>query len=181
MQQHGTVAQPHALSALPRSAAHTTPQLHAPLLVLLGLVLVGGRPLPAAAAPALTPPPAGEAEITLYGGIAGLNVCVARSAGVGFDQAVAIAGETIAQLIQSQHGSVISLVGSQPLSLDELRKGAINSALLGAVEACPDQVPEAVRKAVQASLRQVEGRTSPAASPAPASAPARSGPPRRGR
>jgi len=130
---------------------------------------------------ALTPPPAGEAEITLYGGIAGLNVCVARSAGVGFDQAVAIAGETIAQLIQCQHGSVISLVGSQPLSLDELRKGAINSALLGAVEACPDQVPEAVRKAVQASLRQVEGRTSPASSPAPASAPARSGPPRRGR
>lgn len=119
--------------------------------------------------------------MTLYGGIAALNVCVARTAGVGFDQAVAIAGETIAQLIQSQHGSVISLVGSQPLSLAKLRKGAINSALLGAVEACPDQVPEAVRQAVQASLRQLEGQTTPAASPAPAAAPARSGPPRRGR
>ncbi|MFM9102501.1 MAG: hypothetical protein ACKOPS_14705, partial [Cyanobium sp.] len=138
------------MSALPRSAAQPTPWLPAPLHVLLGLVLVAGRPLPAAAAPVTPSPPAGEEEITLYSGIAGLNVCVARSAGVGFDQAVAIAGETIAQLIQSQHGSVISLVGSKPLSLEELRKGAINSALLGVVEACPDQVPEAVRQAVQA-------------------------------
>jgi hypothetical protein len=124
------------------------------LLLPLGVMLVSNRPLPAGAEPATPVPPAGEAEMTLYSGIAALNVCVARSAGVSFDQAVAIAGETIAQLIQTQHASVITLVGSQPLGLDDLRKGAINSAVLGAVEGCPDQVPEAVRKAAQASLRQ---------------------------
>ena len=157
----GTVPRPYALIALLR------------LLLLPGVLLLSTRPLPAGAVPSAPAPPAGDAEMTLYSGIAALNVCVARSAGVGFDQAVAIAGETIAQLIQSQHGSVITLVGSQPLSLDDLRKGSINSAVLGAVETCPDQVPEAVRKAVQASLRQAAAGTAmPAAGatrPAPRS------------
>ncbi|MEB3170222.1 MAG: cAMP phosphodiesterase [Synechococcaceae cyanobacterium] len=142
------------MTAPSRSAAQPRARPAAPLPVLLAVVLAAGACPPAQALPDAPPPPAGEAEITLYGGIAGLTVCVARSAGVGFEQAVAIAGETIAQLIQSQHGSVISLVSDQPLSPDDLRKGAINSALLGAVEACPEQVPDAVRTAVQASLRE---------------------------
>jgi hypothetical protein len=138
------------------------------LVLLLAVLPVHAAPPPPA------PPPAGEAEMSLYGGIAAVNVCIARGAGVDFEKAVAIAGETIAQLIQSQHGGVISLVGNQPLSLDDLRKGSINSALLGAVEICPQQVPDAVRQSVQASLRQAEGA-------APAT-PARPRPaPRRGR
>jgi hypothetical protein len=157
------VLRPHALIPLLR------------LLLPLGVLLVVSRPLSAHASPIAPAPPAGEAEMSLYSGIATLNVCVARSAGVGFDQAVAIAGETIAQLIKSQHGSVITLVGSEPLSLDDLRKGSINSAVLGAVESCPDQVPEAVRKAVEASLRQAAGSSTPAAGAA------RSAPLRRGR
>jgi hypothetical protein len=128
-------------------------------LMLLGLSLLPAPPLAAAPAPAVAgaaaaTKPAGEAEMTLYSGIAAVNVCIARSAGVDFDQAVAIAGETIAQLLQGQHGSVISLVGSQPLSLDELRRGAMNAAVLGAVEVCPQQVPAAVLQSVQATLRQ---------------------------
>lgn len=128
-------------------------------LMLLVLSLLPAPPLAAAPAPvvagaAAATKPAGEAEMTLYSGIAAVNVCIARSAGVDFDQAVAIAGETIAQLLQGQHGSVISLVGSQPLSLDELRRGAMNAAVLGAVEVCPQQVPAAVLQSVQATLRQ---------------------------
>jgi len=145
----------HALTALLRSPL---------LLMLLGPLLVCPPPLAAAPGPATpggaAPPtkPAGEAEMTLYSGIAAVNVCIARSAGVGFDQAVAIAGETIAQLIQGQHGSVISLVGSQPLSLDVLRRGAMNAAVLGAVEVCPQQVPADVLQSVQATLRQTGPR-----------------------
>jgi hypothetical protein len=160
MPQHGLRCGPLPLIALLRVVAQ-------PAAVLVLLLAV----LPVSAAP---PPPAGEAEMSLYGGIAAVNVCIARGAGVDFEKAVAIAGETIAQLIQSQHGGVISLVGNQPLSLDDLRKGSINSALLGAVEICPQQVPDAVRQSVQASLRQAEGAATKApASPRPV--------PRRGR
>ena len=61
-------------------------------LLILPLVL-WIAPLSAQAAPAT------EAEMNLYTRIAALNVCIARAADTDFDKAVAIAGETIAQVI----------------------------------------------------------------------------------
>lgn len=132
-------------------------------LLVLPLLLAGG---PAAAAPAGPAPaavsPASDAEITLYSRMAAMNACIARAAGVEFDKAVAIAGETIAQLIQGQHGGAIAQVSAQPLNSDELRKGSINAAVLGAAELCPSEVPADVIKRVQDALKQA----GPAAKPA---------------
>jgi len=138
-----------------RSASLAASWLVAPLLVLPLLL----APAVAQAAPA------SEAEMNLYTRIAAVNVCIARGAGVPFDKAVGIAGETIAQLIQGQHDGVISQVGGKPLSLDDLRKGSINSAVLGAAEICPKEVPADVMAKVQAALK-------PAPAAKPASAPA---------
>ncbi len=117
----------------------------------LGLVLL---PLalwfaPAAAVAA----PASQADMSLYTRIGALNVCIARAAGIEFDKAVAVAGETIAQVIQGQHDGTIAQVGNKPLTIEELRKGAINSAVLGAVELCPDEVPAEVRQKVEEVLK----------------------------
>jgi hypothetical protein len=76
---------------------------------------------------------------------------------VDFDKAAAIAGETIAQLIQAEHGGVIAVVGRKALSAEELVQGSINSAVIGAVEICPQQVPAEVLRTVQAALRQADG------------------------
>jgi hypothetical protein len=139
--------------------------------LLLPLLL---NPLPTAAAPASTAPastapvnsapasgspasgraPANDAEMGLYSRIAAVNVCIARTAGVDFDKAVGIAGETIAQLIHGEHGNAIAQLGGQPLSDAELRKGAINSAVLGAAEICPKQVPAEVMQRVQEAIKQ---------------------------
>jgi hypothetical protein len=100
--------------------------------------------------------------MSLYTRIGALNVCIARAAGIEFDKAVAVAGETIAQVIQGQHEGVIAQVGSKPLTIDELRKGAINSAVLGAVEVCPDEVPADVRKKVDQVLKNRTGTSAPA-------------------
>jgi hypothetical protein len=116
-------------------------------------------PLAAHAAPA-TP-----AEMGLYTRIGAVNVCISRAAGIDFEKSVGIAGETIAQLIQGQHDGVISQVGDKPLGLDDLRKGSINSAVLGAAEICPKEVPADVMAKVQAALK-------PAPAAKPASAPA---------
>lgn len=129
------------------------PLLVAPLLTLPLLM----APTAALAAPAT------EAEMNLYTRIAAVNVCIARAAGVEFDKAVGIAGETIAQLIQGQHGGAIQQVGSKPLSLDDLRKGSINSAVLGAAEVCPKEVPADVMKRVQEAIKRNQA---PAAKPA---------------
>jgi hypothetical protein len=137
-----------------------------PLVLVLspGLALAQGQP---------TLAPASQAEMNFYTRIAALNVCIARTAGIDFDKAVAVAGETIAQVIQGQHGGQIAQVGPKPLSIDELRKGSINSAVLGAVEVCPNEVPADVRKKVSDVLKQAGG-AAPASKPAPAgkSAPA---------
>jgi hypothetical protein len=116
--------------------------------------------------------PATEADMSLYTRISALNVCISRAAGIDFDKSVAVAGETLAQVIQGQHDGVIQQVGPKPLSLDELRKGSINSAVLGAVEVCPKEVPADVLKKVQDVLKSRSGQA-PAAKPAakPAASP----------
>lgn len=117
------------------------------LVALLALSqLLGAQPAVAA--------PATDAEMTLYTRIAAMNACIARAAGVEFDKAVGIAGETIAQLVQGLHGAAIAQVANTPLSADELRRGSINSAVLGAVELCPKAVPAEVMKRVQEALKQ---------------------------
>lgn len=118
------------------------------MLPLLAL-LAQPRPLQAAAAT--------EVEMTLYTRIASLNVCIALVAEVPFDKAVAVAGETIARVIRGEHDSAIEQLGGQPLSLEELRRGSINSAVLGAVETCPGQVPDTVRRDVEAAVQRVGG------------------------
>ena len=135
----------------------------------LGLLLL---PLVLSLAPAAAlAAPASEADMGLYTRIAALNVCISRSAGIDFDKSVAVAGETIAQVIQGQHEGKIAQVGSKALSIDELRKGSINSAVLGAVEVCPNEVPADVRKKVEDVLKS--RGAAPAAKPAaPAAKPA---------
>ena len=143
---------PLLLNPLPTAAAPTSP---AP-----------ANPAPANPAPANAGPgaaPASDAEMGLYTRIAAVNVCIARSAGIDFDKAVGIAGETIAQLIHGQHGSAIAQIGAKPLSDAELRKGAINSAVLGAAEICPKQVPAEVMKRVQEALKQANSESGPGA------------------
>ena len=133
--------------------------LAAPLVLLPLLV----QPAVAQAAPA------SEADMGLYTRIGAINVCIARSAGIEFDKAVAIAGETIAQVIQGQHGGVIQQVGTKPLTIEELRKGSINSAVLGAVQICPKEVPADVTKKVNDLIKAkgaAGGTKAPTAAPA---------------
>lgn len=132
----------------------SSPLLLAPLL-LLPLALL---PTPVLAAPA------NDADMTLYSRLAAINVCISRSAGVDFDKAVAIAGETIAQVLLGQHGGVIQQVGAKPLPIDELRKGSTNSAVIGAVEICPKEVPADVAKKVKDLIQQSNGK--PGSAPA---------------
>jgi hypothetical protein len=143
---------PDPTSLLASLSPRTRALLAAPLLVLPLLL----APTAALAAPA-TP-----AEMNLYTRIAAVNACISRSAGIDFDKAVGIAGETIAQLILGQHQGLIQQVGTKPLTLDELRKGSINSAVIGAFEICPKQVPPEVAKKVQEALSKKPAQPAPA-------------------
>ncbi|WP_235299977.1 hypothetical protein [Synechococcus sp. GFB01] len=75
-------------------------------------------------------------------------------------------------MIQGQHGGAIVQVGPKPLSLEELRRGSINSAVIGAVEVCPNQVPADVVKRVQEALKSQPDAKTPDAKTPDAKAPA---------
>lgn len=107
--------------------------------------------------------PATPAEMSLYTRIAAINTCISRSAGIDFDKSVGIAGETIAQVLLGQHKGLIQQVGAKPLTIEELRKGSINSAVIGAYELCPKLVPDEVANKVKAALSK---QPKPGATPA---------------
>jgi len=100
--------------------------------------------------------PATEAEMGLYSRIAAVNTCISTAAGVEFNKSAGIAAETIAQLILGVHKGEIQQVGSQALSIEDLRKGSTNSAVIGATELCPKQVPNDVKVKVEEALKKAQ-------------------------
>ena len=92
--------------------------------------------------------------MTFYSKLAALNVCIARAAGVEFKKAVPIAAETIAQVLKGKHGSMVQSLGSKALTLQQLRSGSAESAVVGAVQMCPKQVPADVVANVKKLLQK---------------------------
>ncbi len=156
MQQHGFTSPVAAVPLRPQFQSPQFQHLQCQCAVLLGraplVSLLAASALALPASPALAAP-ASEAEMDVYTRLAALNVCIARTAGVEFDLAVTIAAETISVWIQGSHGGGIAPVSDTPLNLDDLRKGSINAAVLGAAELCPDKLPENVLRDVQQAVK----------------------------
>ena len=104
--------------------------------------------------------PASSDQLALYARIASVNTCIATGAGQDFEQAAGVAGETIAQLFLGVHRGLIATSGTTPLTLEELRKGSINAAVIGATEICPKQVPADLSNKVKQALASAAGPTS---------------------
>lgn len=143
----------------------------APLLWLVPPAMAASSA--AAARPQL---PASEASMDLYMRLSAINFCLARSIGkLEVAQAVPIAGETVVVLLQNEHGSRIAPVGKQPLSIEELRRGAYDSVLLGAMNFCPQEIPEELRQSLETAIEaQIAQATGTAPATAPGSSPAAS-------
>lgn len=100
--------------------------------------------------------PASSDQLALYARIASVNTCIATRSGQDFEKAAGVAGETIAQLILGVHDGLIQTSGSTPLTLEELRKGSTNAAVIGATEICPNQVPADLTAKVKQALASAE-------------------------
>ena len=170
MQQHGIASAVAPVSLQQSSAPPAVPPAVGSLFRLSpapGLLAVGVlAPALLAAVLALPARPAlaahaTEAEMELYTRLAALNVCIARAAGVEFDLAAGVAAETITQWIQGNHESGIAPVSATALSLDELRRGSINSAVLGASELCPQLLPKEVMRDVEKAVKASAPDSSP--------------------
>jgi hypothetical protein len=88
---------------------------------------------------------------------------------VEFKKAVSIAAETIAQVLKGKHGSMIQSLGAKALTLKQLRNGSTKSAVIGAVQLCPKEVPDDVVANVKKLLQRNPpgGKSAPGAAAAP--------------
>tara|TARA_Y100001968_G_scaffold322967_1_gene359916 strand:+ start:163 stop:606 length:444 start_codon:yes stop_codon:yes gene_type:complete len=86
--------------------------------------------------------PASREDVNLYRQIGTSYFCLARKAKVDFPKSISIASSNFALIISEKHGSFIGEIGDKKLTNDQIYQGSYLQLIEGAIQLCPDQVPE---------------------------------------
>ena len=86
--------------------------------------------------------PASREEMNLYRQIGISYLCLARQAKVEFPKSISIASNNFVLIILRKHGGLIKEIGDKKLTIDQIYHGAYLQLAEGAIQLCPDQVPE---------------------------------------
>ena len=86
--------------------------------------------------------PASDEDIFLYRQIGISYLCMARQIDIEFPKAISLAAKNYALLISSRHGGFIKELGTEKIPNKNIYNGAILQLLDGAIQNCPDMVPE---------------------------------------
>ena len=90
--------------------------------------------------------PASKEQMNLYRQIGVSYLCLARQAKVEFPQAISIASNNFVLLVSKKHGGLIQEIGDKKLTNDQIYQGSYLQLIEGALQLCPDQVPEEDKK-----------------------------------
>ncbi len=90
--------------------------------------------------------PANSKEMNLYRQIGTSYFCLARQAEVEFPKSISIASNNFVLLVSKKHGGLIEEVGDEKLTNDQIYQGSYLQLIEGAIQLCPDQVPEEDKK-----------------------------------
>ena len=86
--------------------------------------------------------PASREEMNLYRQIGISYLCLARQAKVEFAQSISIASNNFALIISKKHGGLIEETGDNKLTINQIYQGSYLQLIEGAIQLCPDLVPE---------------------------------------
>ena len=86
--------------------------------------------------------PATSEEMYFYKQIGISYVCLARQAKVEFPESISIASNNFALIVSTKHGGLIDEVGDEKLTNKQIYQGSYLQLIEGAIQLCPDQVPE---------------------------------------
>ena len=90
--------------------------------------------------------PANREEMNLYRQIGISYFCLARQSKIEFSQSISIASNNFTLIISEKHGGLIEEIGDKKLSNDQIYQGSYLQLIEGAIQLCPDQVPEEDKK-----------------------------------
>ncbi len=85
---------------------------------------------------------ASREQMNLYRQIGISYLCLARQAKVDFPKSISIAANNFTLLISKKHGGLIEELGSKKLTSDQIYQGSYLQIIEGAIQLCPDQIPE---------------------------------------
>ena len=102
--------------------------------------------------------PATADDIFLYRGIGSSFICNARSAGVEFPTAVGVSAATYAQVLSGHHGGYVASAGNKKLTNKQLFSGAEFQVVTGALQYCPEHVPDDVKAKVEAAIEKQKNK-----------------------
>jgi len=90
--------------------------------------------------------PATKEEMNFYRQIGISYFCLARQSQVDFPKSISIASNNFSLLVSRKHGGLIEEIGDIKLSNDKIYQGSYLQIIEGAIQICPDQVPEDDKK-----------------------------------
>ena len=99
--------------------------------------------------------PASKEDIDLYRQIGISYFCLARNAKVEFPKAISIAASNFSLIISKKHGSLIEEIGDKKLTNDQIYQGSYLQLIEGAIQLCPNQVPEEEKNKFQKAVEQL--------------------------
>tara|TARA_B100000965_G_scaffold337906_1_gene304890 strand:+ start:754 stop:1215 length:462 start_codon:yes stop_codon:yes gene_type:complete len=99
--------------------------------------------------------PATSDEMYFYRQIGISYVCLASQAKVEFPLSVSIASNNFALLVSKKHGGLIQEIGDQKLTNKQIYQGSYLQLIEGAIQLCPEQVPEEEKKKFLNAVEQL--------------------------
>ena len=86
--------------------------------------------------------PASREEMNFYRQIGISYFCLARQSQVDFPKSISIASNNFALLVSKKHGGKIEEIGDTKITNDQIYQGSYLQIIEGAIQLCPDQVPD---------------------------------------
>jgi len=102
--------------------------------------------------------PASREEMNLYRQIGISYFCIARQAKVEFPQSISIASNNFALIVSKKHGGLIEETGDNKLTNDQIYQGSYLQLLEGAIQLCPNLVPEEEKQKFSKAVEQLNKR-----------------------
>ena len=99
--------------------------------------------------------PATSEEMYFYRQIGISYVCLARQANVEFPQSISIASNNFALIVSKKHGGLIEEIGDEKLTTNQIFQGSYLQLIEGAIQLCPEQVPEEEKKKFLKAVEQL--------------------------
>jgi len=99
--------------------------------------------------------PASREEMNLYRQIGISYFCIARQAKVEFPQSISIASNNFARIVSKKHGGLIEETGDNKLTDDQIYQGSYMQLMEGAIQLCPNLVPEEEKQKFLKAVEQL--------------------------